>query len=223
MLTPKRPTGLLAVFLLALLAALGPAGTADAHGDTIRFRIAGAPDGHPRAVASWENDGEPVDEEVAATLSAVSDDGRSVGPWRLVPVQGSPATFSTREPLPVGRWKVTVESGFPALGRGEAELTVDVVQDPAPSATPAPASPVPGAATPVRPGPSLGTVTQAGPTAAVSTATAAIDSAPATVTTAAHSPAQGSRAGRAFGAVAAVVVGTAGVVALRARRRRATR
>ncbi|WP_329493693.1 hypothetical protein [Kitasatospora herbaricolor] len=223
MLTPKRSTGLLAVFLLAVLAALGPAGTANAHGDTIRFRIAGAPDGHPRAVASWENDGEPVDEEVAATLSAVSEDGRSVGPWRLVPVQGSPSTFSTREPLPVGRWKVTVESGFPALGRGEADLTVDVIQDPAPSATPVPASPAPGAATAVRPGPSQGTATQAGPTVPASAAATASLSSPATVSTAAESPAQGSGVGRAFAAIAAVVVGTAGVLALRARRRRAAR
>ncbi|MFF1874965.1 hypothetical protein [Kitasatospora herbaricolor] len=223
MLTPKRSTGLLAVFLLAVLAALGPAGTANAHGDTIRFRIAGAPDGHPRAVASWENDGEPVDEEVAATLSAVSDDGRSVGPWRLVPVQGSPSTFSTREPLPVGRWKVTVESGFPALGRGEADLTVDVIQDPAPSATPVPASPAPGAATPARPGPSQGTATQAGPTVPASVVPTGSVSSPATVTTAAESPAQGSGVGRAFAAIAAVVVGTAGVLALRARRRRAAR
>ncbi|MCX5214438.1 hypothetical protein OG689_35155 [Kitasatospora sp. NBC_00240] len=211
MLTPKRPAGLLAVFLLAALAALGPAGTANAHGDTIRFRIAGAPDGHPRAVATWENDGDPVDEEVAATLSAVSDDGRSVGPWRLVPVQGSPASFRTREPLPVGRWKVTVESAFPALGRGEAELTVDVIQDPSPAATPAPTSPAAGAATPVRPGPTV-------PASAVPTTSA---SSLATVTTAAESPAEGSTVGRALATIAALVVGTAGVVALRARRRAA--
>ncbi|MFC9327054.1 hypothetical protein [Kitasatospora sp. NPDC057015] len=208
--TRKRFTALPAAALLAALAVLGPAGPAAAHGDTIRFRIAGAPDGHPRAVASWEHDGDPVDEEVGATLSAVSPDGRTLGPWRLVPVQGSPATFSTREVLPVGRWTVTVESGFPALGRGEAELTVDVVQDPAPTATAPPGSAQPPVAT-------AGPV---GPAAVTSGADPAGATARAVTTTASERPAKGATIGRGVAAVAALVLGTAAVVALRARRRR---
>ncbi|MGK5543513.1 hypothetical protein ACSNOH_02035 [Streptomyces sp. URMC 127] len=124
---------------------------AAAHGDTIHFTIGGAPsDGHVRAVAAWDNDDDPVDELVAGTLTATSRDGRTLGPWQLVPTEGEKATYTTREALPPGNWKIVVHSGFPDLGHGEG--TVDVAAQtktgPTPTATPPPAaSPAPSAAT----------------------------------------------------------------------------
>ncbi len=101
------------------------AGSAAAHGDTIDFRISGQESGHVRTVASWDNDGDPVTERLAATLTAVSaDGGHTLGPWRLVAVPGATSVFTTRETLPAGRWRIDVESGFPALGHGEATVTV---------------------------------------------------------------------------------------------------
>jgi hypothetical protein len=125
-----------AAALLTGLAVLGAAGPAAAHGDTIAFAITNQVDGHLQTVATWENDNDPVTDTVAATLAATADDGRTVGPWPLVAVAGSPGTFTTATPLPPGHWKVTVESGFPALGRGQADLTVTAVPGTAPSSGP---------------------------------------------------------------------------------------
>ncbi|MEV5510377.1 hypothetical protein [Streptomyces orinoci] len=127
-------TALLATALLAL----GPATTAHAHGDTIRLAPLQVTAGHPSTVAVWDNDGDPVDEKIAGTLSATSADGTTVGPWRLVPVPGAkPGSLTTKEALPAGRWTITAETAFPALGRvqGQAEVTTASLSSP----TPAPA------------------------------------------------------------------------------------
>ncbi|MGW7031408.1 hypothetical protein ACWGFX_30140 [Streptomyces xanthophaeus] len=127
--------------LPALLAALGlmfllPA-TAHAHGDNVKVVVTGQREGHVTAEVTWENDGDAVDEAVAATVNAVSADGtRTQGPWRLVrDPAAAPAGWTTAEVLPPGTWKVSVDVGFPALGHGELEVGVPVV-DPAPVTSP---------------------------------------------------------------------------------------
>ncbi|MFF4444156.1 hypothetical protein [Streptomyces sp. NPDC001502] len=141
----------------AALAALGlmfllPT-AAHAHGDTVKVVVTGQREGHVTADVTWENDGDAVDETVAATVNAVSVDGsRTMGPWRLVrDPAAAPAGWTTAEALPPGSWKVSVDVGFPALGHGELEVGVPVV-DPAPVA-PAPvasaAAPAPSSAAPV--------------------------------------------------------------------------
>ncbi|GHI83515.1 hypothetical protein [Streptomyces xanthophaeus] len=127
--------------LPALLAALGlmfllPA-TAHAHGDNVKVVVTGQREGHVTAEVTWENDGDAVDEAVAATVNAVSVDGtRTQGPWRLVrDPAAAPAGWTTAEVLPPGTWKVSVDVGFPALGHGELEVGVPVV-DPAPVTSP---------------------------------------------------------------------------------------
>ncbi|MFG2341851.1 hypothetical protein [Streptomyces yangpuensis] len=124
--------------LSATLAALGlmfllPA-AAQAHGDTLKVVVTGQRAGHVTTDITWENDGDAVDETVAATVNAVSVDGsRTMGPWRLVrDTAAAPAGWTTAEVLPPGTWKVSVEVGFPALGKGELEVGVPVV-DPAPT------------------------------------------------------------------------------------------
>ncbi|MFE9467587.1 hypothetical protein ACFYNW_28720 [Streptomyces virginiae] len=126
------------IALSATLAALGlmfllPA-AAHAHGDTLKVVVTGQRAGHVTADITWENDGDAVDETVAATVNAVSVDGsRTMGPWRLVrDTAAAPAGWTTAEALPPGSWKVSVEVGFPALGKGELEVGVPVV-DPAPT------------------------------------------------------------------------------------------
>ncbi|APU38773.1 hypothetical protein [Streptomyces sp. TN58] len=126
------------IALSATLAALGLMflipGAAHAHGDTLKVVVTGQRAGHVTTDITWENDGDAVDETVAATVNAVSPDGsRTMGPWRLVrDPAAAPAGWTTAEVLPPGSWKVTVEVGFPALGKGEAEVGVPVV-DPAPT------------------------------------------------------------------------------------------
>ncbi|WP_354637353.1 hypothetical protein [Kitasatospora camelliae] len=132
-----RPAAMLSVSLLAAgTLALAPTGSAAGHGDTIHSEISALIDGHTRTVATWENDRDPVTEPLAATLGAVAADGRAVGPWRLVAVPGDPGAFTTREHLPPAIWKVTVESGFPALGRGTTTLKVTAVPGTAPATGP---------------------------------------------------------------------------------------
>ncbi|MFJ6378896.1 hypothetical protein ACIQI7_02635 [Kitasatospora sp. NPDC092039] len=144
----------LALTAAALLAAAAPAA---AHGDSVRLDVTGQQNGRVSTVATWENDHDPVTGEFAGTLSATASDGRAVGPWRLVTVPGRPGTYTTREILPVGHWRVTVDCAFPALGHGERELDVDtvVIDDPVPqgtAASPLPETPrsVEAAPTPLR-------------------------------------------------------------------------
>ncbi|MEU9981756.1 hypothetical protein [Streptomyces sp. NPDC050856] len=146
-----RLRGTLAVSLcLTGALALSPAtiAPAHAHGDTLRLEITGQRDGHVETTVTWENDSDPVDEPVSATLSAVDATGtRTAGPWRLTPLPGSAHRYTTREALAPGRWKVTVEAAFPGLGRGIRDLTVTA----AASAGPAVAGPPAGTAAPVAP------------------------------------------------------------------------
>ncbi|GGR07905.1 hypothetical protein WEB32_02740 [Streptomyces netropsis] len=127
---------------LAGLLVLGSAATAHAHGDTIHLTVTGMSAGHPTTKATWEDDGHPVNEKVAGTLTATSADGTTLGPWRLVPVPGQLGTFTTTEALPAGDWTLTAQTAFPALGRTEsrAEVTAASLAGPtrAPAGPPAP-------------------------------------------------------------------------------------
>ncbi|MFJ1865148.1 LPXTG cell wall anchor domain-containing protein [Streptomyces sp. NPDC088097] len=137
---------------LALIVVLALAGSAQAHGDNLTVVITGQRDGHVTADITWENDGDPVEETVAATVNAVSPDGsRTQGPWPLVRQPGSPAGWMAAGALPPGTWTVTIDAGFPALGHAEHEVSVPVV-DPAPSIPTSPSTPDasrPGTAAPV--------------------------------------------------------------------------
>ncbi|AUG77441.1 hypothetical protein CFP65_2616 [Kitasatospora sp. MMS16-BH015] len=146
--THHRPA-VLALTVLALLASAGPA---VAHGDSVHLAVSNPAGGQPHTVATWENDGDPVTEPLAATLTAVSPDGRRVGPWQLV--HQPDGSYATADLLPAGRWHLTVEAGFPALGRTETDLTVSAqLTDPSTAFTPtATAAPTP-TATPKTPTP----------------------------------------------------------------------
>ncbi|WP_316525849.1 hypothetical protein [Kitasatospora brasiliensis] len=129
----------LAALALAALAVLAAAAPAAAHGDSVHLDVTGRRDARVSAVATWEDDHDPVTGEFAGTLFATASDGRTVGPWRLVTVPDHPGTYTTREALPAGHWRVTVDCAVPAPGHGERELDVDavVVADPAlPEASP---------------------------------------------------------------------------------------
>ncbi|WP_374776250.1 hypothetical protein OG756_29335 [Streptomyces sp. NBC_01310] len=145
--SPPVRTGLGVLFLL-LAQALALATPAQAHGDTVKVVITGQREGNVTTDVTWENDGDAIEEELAATVNATSADGtRSVGPWKLVRDSGTRTGWSTAEVLPAGTWKVHVHIGFP---RGHAEREVSVpVSDPAPPGTSAaPTAPVPVPASP---------------------------------------------------------------------------
>ncbi|MCB8900983.1 MULTISPECIES: hypothetical protein [unclassified Streptomyces] len=122
--TATRPALVLSA---ALVLGLALPQAAAAHGDNLEVVITGHRDGHVLTEVTWENDGDAVDERVAALVSAVSADGRrTAGPWKLV--RGArPTDWTTAEALPTGVWKVTVAAGQPALGHAERQLTVAAV------------------------------------------------------------------------------------------------
>ncbi|MFJ9950952.1 hypothetical protein [Kitasatospora sp. NPDC091207] len=154
-----------AALALAGAVVLAPAAVpAAAHGDTVHLEVTGQDSGHVTTVATWENDHDPVTEEFAGTLAATSADGRAAGPWRLVAVPGHPGAYTTRELLPAGHWKITVDCAFPSLGHGERELDIEaaVISDPTlptptapptapPTATSGPGLPPASALVPVSP------------------------------------------------------------------------
>ncbi|MDH6580443.1 hypothetical protein [Kitasatospora sp. MAP5-34] len=140
-----------AVLALAACAVLAGATPAAAHGGNIHFAITAHTDGRTQTTASYD-DGDPVDEPVAATLSAISSDGRTVGPWPLLAVAGTEAAYTTRLALPPGSWKVSVDSAFPELGHGESDLAITAVPNTQPSPSPATIGPTaPSAAVPAPP------------------------------------------------------------------------
>ncbi|MEU1673367.1 hypothetical protein ABZ752_15220 [Streptomyces roseifaciens] len=199
-----RPTTLAPALGCAALLVLGTPGTAAAHGDTIHFAVGGEQQGgHVRTVATWENDGDPVDEHVAGTLTATGPDGRTAGPWQLVAAEGGKGAYTTRETLPEGTWKVVVHCGFPDLGHGEGTVTVaagtaGAGQGPAPARS--------AAATPGQSGP-------AGPVAARR------EAASPETEEASQASSASSRTGLVAGACAAVAVAAAAVVLLLRSRR----
>ncbi|MFJ8164318.1 LPXTG cell wall anchor domain-containing protein [Streptomyces sp. NPDC096136] len=148
-----RRAALAPLTALALTATgIALAGPAHAHGDNLNVVITGQRAGHVTADVTWENDGDAVDEAVAATVNAVSADGtRTQGPWKLVRDPGRAAGWTTAETLPAGTWTVTVEAGFPSLGHARKEVGVPVADPADPVASPAPSSPAP--ASPAAPAP----------------------------------------------------------------------
>ncbi|MDY0813680.1 hypothetical protein [Kitasatospora purpeofusca] len=217
----------LAALALAGAVVLAPAAVpAAAHGDTVHLEVSGQDGGRVTTVASWENDRDPVTEQFAGTLSATSADGRAAGPWRLVAVPGRPGTYTTREFLPAGHWRIVVDCAFPSLGHGERELDVEaaVISDPTlptPTGPGTPGSGTPGSGTaPGTAGPTVrptapdtaATRTPSGAASASGTAAAATESEPSD----GSGPATWAAVGTAVVAVALVAAGL--VLRRRARR-----
>ncbi|MGW3040333.1 hypothetical protein ACWC9T_09850 [Kitasatospora sp. NPDC001159] len=171
-----RTRPLPAALALSAAAVLPLAAPAAAHGDSVHLDVTGQQNGHVSTVATWENDHDPVIEEFAGTLSATAADGRAVGPWRLVAVPGRPGTYTTRELLPAGHWRVTVDCAFPSLGHGERELDVEAaaITDPAPLGLSTESAPTPVTAAATTATPAHETTDNATTWAAIGTATAAV-------------------------------------------------
>ncbi|MER5417611.1 hypothetical protein [Streptomyces virginiae] len=138
LIPPLRFVGL---FFLLTCQSLMLSTPASAHGDTVKVVVTGQEDGYVTTDLTWENDEDPVDEAVAATVNAVSPDGsRTAGPWKLMRAPGKKAGWTSAERLPPGIWKVSVDVGFPSLGHGDLEVSIPAV-DPAPATSPPIASP----------------------------------------------------------------------------------
>lgn len=120
----RRMTGTCRAAVLALLAVLGAAaapGTAWAHA-TVVLTVNHDGRGSVSVDVGW-SDGHPVTESVAATMSAVSAAGTSVGPVPLTRLPGRPKVVYDGV-LPSGVWQVSVDTALPGIGHCEAEVRV---------------------------------------------------------------------------------------------------
>ncbi|MFE6848781.1 hypothetical protein [Streptomyces sp. NPDC057686] len=174
--------------------------------------MTGQRDGRITAEVSWENDADPVDEAVSATVNAVSLDGsRTMGPWRLVHQAGTTTGWTTAEALPPGHWKISIDVGFPALGHGDREVDVPAV-DPAAAMTVGSGGRATG--TPTAP---------ATHSPVVTTTSAGLSAAPDSAPTSPVSEADGWRGTRGWmmAAIAAALAGAASGVIFRHLRRTA--
>ncbi|SDN20136.1 hypothetical protein [Streptomyces wuyuanensis] len=201
--------------------ALTAAANAQAHGDTLKVEITGHDFGRVRTTVVWENDNDPVDGRIAATVNATAADGRTAGPWKLVRDPATRTGWNTAEALPPGSWKVTVEAGYPGLGRDEEEITVSPGTPASPAAPPAGT----GSEVPATPGTARPTTAGADPAPPTpgavdpaTSATSATNRTPSTAAAGAEPAAPGlSAAPLVVGGL--LLAGAAGtVVALRARR-----
>ncbi|MGW5402225.1 hypothetical protein [Streptomyces sp. NPDC003952] len=196
-----------AVLTAVALILLAPA-VAHAHGDTVKVVVTGQREGHVTVDLTWENDGDAVEEAVAATVNAVGADGsRTLGPWLLVrDPAAAPAGWTTAESLPPGAWTVSVDVGFPALGHGTLEVGVPVVDPAPPTGTPGPR-------------PAAPTGTQAQPPTPMPTPPPTPTPAPATASEAPAEPGPGAAVWWTTAGVAATALAGAAVGILLRRRR----
>ncbi|MFJ2033964.1 hypothetical protein [Streptosporangium sp. NPDC087985] len=100
--------------LLAGLVLLFGAPAASAHGGPIKLEVTGDGSHDINVLVTWKADGHPVRDIVDATLVATSTDGRSFGPVRLMSAPEGQNLYHSAQPLPNGKWRVTVTTTKPS-------------------------------------------------------------------------------------------------------------
>ncbi|MGW2151593.1 hypothetical protein ACWCOT_45350 [Nonomuraea bangladeshensis] len=178
----KKASAYVLALLLSWAGLVLGAPAAHAHGGPIKLEVTGDGADNVNVLVTYEKDGHPVTEIVAATLTATSSDGRAFGPVPLRSAGEGQNLYRSAEPLPSGEWRVTVRATEPAKAKKTVKVKAGVVAAPVAATTPAPgptAAPAPGSTT--APAPGSTTAPAPGTTAA-----------PAPGTTAAPAPGQAS-------------------------------
>ncbi|MGA4992090.1 hypothetical protein [Nonomuraea bangladeshensis] len=186
----KKASAYVLTLLLSWAGLVLGAPAAHAHGGPIKLEVTGDGADNVNVLVTYEKDGHPVTEIVAATLTATSSDGRAFGPVPLRSAGEGQNLYRSAEPLPSGEWRVTVRATEPAKAKKTVKVKAGVVAAPVAATTPAPgptAAPAPGSTT--APAPGSTTAPAPGSTTAPAPGTTA---APAPGTTAAPAPGQAS-------------------------------
>jgi len=123
-----------ALLLAVALVVLG-ATPAWAHGGPIAIDVRGDGGQGITATVVYERDGHAVTEQVDLTYTAVSANGKTVGPYPLTASAEGQSFYVSRNPLPLGDWTVTVTATHPST----ASKTVPVTSAELPPVSPAPA------------------------------------------------------------------------------------
>lgn len=131
----RRVTG---VLVTGILLFLGVSGTAWAHGGPIQLDVRGDGGQNITASVTYVRDGHAVREEVVLTYTAVSTEGRTVGPAPMVASAEGQAFYQSRQPLPLGDWTVTVTAAHPSTATKTINVTSATLPDPTAATTSAP-------------------------------------------------------------------------------------
>jgi hypothetical protein len=125
-----------AALIVFVMAALLTAGTAHAHGGPIKLEVQGDGGQGVNATVTYQNDGHMVTDEVVLSYTAVTSDGRTEGPARLIASTEGQAFYRSEKPLPTGTWTVTVTATKPS----SATKTVAINSTALPAAPVAPST-----------------------------------------------------------------------------------
>jgi hypothetical protein len=107
----RRALVLAGVLLTALLLSAGPAW---AHGGPIQLDVRSDGGQGVTATVTYVRDGHAVPDEVRMTYTAVSTDGKTIGPVQMRASAEGQAFYQGRDPLPVGDWTVTMTATKPS-------------------------------------------------------------------------------------------------------------
>ncbi|WP_066375792.1 hypothetical protein [Herbidospora mongoliensis] len=113
----------LAVVLAGLGLLLGAQQATAAADGPIKLEVAGDGARSVNVLVTWKKDGTPVTDVLAATLFAESPDGRTFGPVALMSAPEGQNLYNPAEPLPDGKWKVTVKATKPSKAQASTTLT----------------------------------------------------------------------------------------------------
>lgn len=125
----------LGVLLGAVVALLGVAAPAAAHGGDVVISLGTDGEGGISANLTWKLDGHPVEEAADVSVTAESADGETVGPLTLSSASEGVGWY-TSEPgvLAEGNWTLTATITHPSESTASAQVDVVPLPEPAPDA-----------------------------------------------------------------------------------------
>jgi hypothetical protein len=109
-----------------------------AHGGPIAIQATSDGGQGINATVTYVQDGHFVAEEVVMTYTAVSDKGKTIGPLPLKASAEGQSFYVSKNPLPLGKWTVTITATRPSTASTTISLRSAVLPPVgAPAATPA--------------------------------------------------------------------------------------
>ncbi|MCE7002520.1 hypothetical protein LWC34_06700 [Kibdelosporangium philippinense] len=133
-------TRAISLLVALVVTALLTAGPAHAHGGPIKLEVQGDGGQGVNATVTYQNDGHMVTDQVVLSYTAVTPDGRTAGPVRMIASSEGQAFYRSEEPLPIGNWTVTVTATRPSQAQKTVAITSTLLPTPKPVATDSPTS-----------------------------------------------------------------------------------
>ncbi|MBP2325018.1 putative phage tail protein [Kibdelosporangium banguiense] len=115
------------IAVLVIMATVLMAGPAFAHGGPIKLEVQGDGGQGVNATVIYQNDGHMVTDEVVLSYTAISADGRTAGPVRMIASSEGQAFYTSQQPLPTGNWTVTVTATRPSAAQKTVAITSTVL------------------------------------------------------------------------------------------------